>query len=98
MWSTDPPLTSVRQPFYDMGWWAATRLMDAVATPYSRRARAHPPQMRERRGHAAEEASGTQVARDHLQLPVTLTQRLSSGPPSGLSTFATPAELAPTTP
>ncbi len=39
MWSTEPPLTSARQPFYDMGWWAATRLMETLATPHSPRAR-----------------------------------------------------------
>lgn len=98
MWSIDPPLTTVRQPFYDMGWWAATRLMNILATPYSRRTRRQPPLARERAGHASHTDAQTpesRAVRDHLQLPVTLTQRVSSGASRRISSLSRPSSSSP---
>jgi LacI family transcriptional regulator len=97
--STQPPLTSAHQPFYDMGRWAAMQLMSMLETPGARTTGKDCRVRSSRRPFAQRTSAGPPPASpSHIELPIELTQRLSSAFPKsnfGMSSDAVPRDESP---
>jgi LacI family transcriptional regulator len=90
--SAQPSLSAARQPFFDMGWWAATTLMELIETPRLRphgHLHGHPHSLlhsttRQRHERAVQtplHVVSSPNAPSRIQLPVELVQRSSSAAP-----------------
>ncbi len=89
--STQPPLTAARQPFFEMGWWAATTLMELIEAPrLCPHGHLHGT-TRQRHVYAVPTpvaAVSSQNTPSRIQLPVELVQRSSSAAPEPAARMA----------